>query len=85
MCRLSYAGFESGDGPAFFIMFIVGLVVVGGALSLEIIVQPPYWVHAVVWGPLAIVLSLALLRPSKAVLIALQYRHQAEEGRIIEE
>ncbi len=81
-CGLDYAFADSGDGPAVFIMMIVGFIVVGGALAVEILYEPPYWVHAAIWLPLAIVLSLAILRPFKALLIALQYAHKASEGRL---
>jgi len=48
---------------------------------MEVALQPPYWVHALVWGPSLIILSLAFLRPLKAAMIVLQYKHRAEEGR----
>jgi uncharacterized protein (DUF983 family) len=81
-CGLDYSFADSGDGPAVFIMLIVGFIVTGGALTVEILYEPPYWVHAVLWIPLAIFLSLAILRPSKALLIALQYSNKASEGRL---
>ncbi len=80
-CRLDFAFIDSGDGPAVFIILIIGFVIVGGALVTEVLWRPPYWVHAVIWGPLAIILSLGLLRPAKGLLIGLQYAHKAEEGR----
>jgi len=80
-CGLDFSGFEAGDGPAVFVILIVGAIVAGGALLLEIAFQPPYWVHALIWGPVLVILSLALLRPLKAVLIVLQHKHKAEEGR----
>jgi len=81
-CGLNYDTFDSADGPAFFIMFIVGFIVTGGALVLEVMHQPPYWVHGVIWGPLTLFLSLLLLRPFKAMMIALQYKTRASEGRL---
>ena len=54
----------------------------GGALIVEVAYQPPYWVHALIWGPAILILSLGLLRPLKAGLIVLQYKHRAEEGRL---
>ena len=80
-CGLDYSSLESGDGPAFFVMTIVGLVVVGLALWLEITYEPPIWVHALVDGSLAVGLSLILVRPLKGVLLALQYSNKAEQGR----
>ncbi len=81
-CGLSFARFEAGDGPAVFVILIVGAVVSAGALLTEVRFQPPYWVQGAIWGPAVIVLSLGLLRPLKAGLIALQYKHRAEEGRL---
>jgi uncharacterized protein (DUF983 family) len=80
-CALSYAFADSGDGPAVFAIFILGFVVLGGALLLEFKVGPPVWVHVVLWGIVTPLLAFLLLRVLKATLIALQYKHKAEEGR----
>jgi uncharacterized protein (DUF983 family) len=61
---------------------IVGFIVVGLALFVEFTIGPPFWVHALLWVPLVLALSIGLLRPLKGFLIALQYKHRAEEGRI---
>lgn len=82
VCGLDYRFVDSGDGPAVFIILIVGFVVVAAALVTEVKYAPPYWLHAVLWLPLTVVLSLGLLRPAKALMIALQYRHRAREGRL---
>jgi uncharacterized protein (DUF983 family) len=81
-CGLDLSFADSGDGPAVFIMMFVGFVVVGLALFVEFKFHPPYWVHAVLWIPLVLGLSIGLLRPLKGLLIAQQYRHRAESGRI---
>lgn len=75
-CGLDLRAQDSGDGPAVFIILIVGFVVVALALVLEALFSPPYWVHVVLWLPAILGLSLLLLRPFKATLIALQYRHR---------
>jgi uncharacterized protein (DUF983 family) len=80
-CGLDYTFIDSGDGPAVFVILIVGFLIVGAALVTEVKYQPPLWLHAIIWGPLIIGLSLGLLRPLKATMIALQYRNKAEEGR----
>ncbi len=72
---------DTGDGPAVFIILIAGFLIVGLALFVEVSYQPPYWVHAAIFLPLAIVLPVVLLRPFKATLIALQYHNRAREGR----
>jgi len=80
-CGLDYAGFDAGDGPAVFVILIVGCLVAGGALILEAAVSPPYWVHAVIWLPAVVILSIVFLRLAKSTLLVLQYKHQAREGR----
>ncbi len=75
-CGLDLRAQDSGDGPAVFITFILGFVIVGLAIFVEVVFRPPYWVHVVLWPPVVIGLSLALLRPLKAALIALQYKHK---------
>jgi uncharacterized protein (DUF983 family) len=81
-CGLSYAFADSGDGPAVFAIFILGFLVLGGALLLEFRVHPPVWVHVVAWGILTPLLAFLLLRVLKATLIAQQYKHKAEQGRL---
>ena len=81
VCGLDLTFADTGDGPAFFVMSIVGIVVVGLALWVEFTYEPPIWLHMVMWFALTGVLSLALVRPLKGVLTALQYHHKAEEGR----
>ena len=81
-CGLDFSFIDSGDGPAVFIIMIVGFIVVGLALYVEFTFAPPLWVHALLWVPLILGLSIGLLRPLKGFLIAQQYRHRAEEGRI---
>lgn len=81
-CGLDYGFADSGDGPAVLIVFVVGAIVVGLALAVEFTWHPPYWLHALLWTPLILGLSLGMLRPLKGLTIAVQYRHRAQEGRI---
>jgi uncharacterized protein (DUF983 family) len=81
-CGLDFAFADTGDGPAFFVMSFVGIVVVGLALWVEFAYSPPIWLHLVLWFTLTAVLSLGLVRPLKGVMVALQYHHKAEEGRL---
>jgi uncharacterized protein (DUF983 family) len=78
-CGLNLAAQDSGDGPAAFIILIVGCVVVGGALVIEVKYGWPVWLHLAVWLPLTVVLCLAMMRPLKGLLIALQYKHRRHE------
>jgi len=81
-CGLDFSFADAGDGPAVFVIMIVGFVIVGLVLAVELIYQPPIWLHLVVWLPLTAILSLGVLRPLKGLLIALQYRNKAQEGRL---
>jgi uncharacterized protein (DUF983 family) len=80
-CGLDYAFADAGDGPAIFVILIAGFIVVGAALLVEIFYQPPFWLHALLWGPLILIVTLAPLRLLKGLLIALQYHHDAAPGR----
>jgi uncharacterized protein (DUF983 family) len=81
VCGLDYGFADSGDGPAVFIMFFAGFIVVGAALVTEALYHPPYWVHAALWVPLILIVTLGPLRPMKGMMIALQYFHKAAESR----
>jgi uncharacterized protein (DUF983 family) len=81
-CGLDYAFADAGDGPAVFVILIAGFVVAGSALIVEFVYQPPFWLHALLWGPLAVLVCVGPLRPLKGLLIALQYHFEAAEGRV---
>ncbi len=83
-CGLDFDFADSGDGPAVFIIMIVGFIVVGLALAVEMSIRPPIWVHMMLWLPLTLILGLGMLRPLKGLMIAQQYRHSAKEGRVDE-
>ena len=74
-CGLDLRAHDAGDGAAAFAIFIVGALVVPLVMLVELRLDPPIWVH-VVWIPVILGLSVALLRPIKATLIALQFRHR---------
>jgi uncharacterized protein (DUF983 family) len=78
-CGLSFAGHDTGDGPAFFVIMPLSIITAVLALLLEVKVGPPIWVHITVW-PLFVAAFVALaLRPVKAVMVALQYRYRDVE------
>jgi uncharacterized protein (DUF983 family) len=81
-CGLSYGFADAGDGPAVFVMLFAGFLIVGLALFIEVVYEPPYWVYFVIFLPLTIIVCLGLLRPLKGILLALQYRNKAELGRL---
>lgn len=80
-CGLDLNTFNVGDGPAAFLTMIVGALIVSLALSLQLAVEPPWWVHVLLWVPLTVAGVLAGLRLSKAALLQSEYRHRAGNGR----
>jgi uncharacterized protein (DUF983 family) len=82
-CGLDFAAYNVGDGPAAFLILIVGAVVAGGAILLDQAVSPPWWVH-LIWLPVAAGLTIYGLRLGKAALIYQEHKHRAREGRLAE-
>jgi len=81
-CGLDFSQFNVGDGPAAFLTLIVGTIVAIGAIWLQLSFEPPFWVHAVLWVPLATALTIGGLRVAKAWLLGAEYRRGAVEGRL---
>ena len=81
-CGLDFTAFNVGDGPAAFLILIVGAILVIGAITVELEFEPPFWVH-LIWIPLGLGLTVYGLRFGKALLLAQEYRHRAREGRIV--
>ncbi len=81
VCGLNFEFADTGDGPIVFVILIAGFVLAAAALITEVLYQPPYWLHAAAWLPLAIALPLGLLRPFKGAFLAMQYKNQASESR----
>ena len=82
-CGLDYRSFNVGDGAAAFLILIVGGVVSLLAILVELKWSPPAIVHVLLWIPLTLILTIVLLRFAKGLLIALEYRNAAREGRIV--
>lgn len=75
-CDLDLGKNDSADGPAVFLIFILGGLLVPMALIFETIVAPPLWVHAVLWGTIALSITIGSLKPIKSLVIGIQYRHR---------
>lgn len=79
VCGLDLSAHDTGDGPAVFVILIVGGLAVAFAFIVEMVFVPPIWVHLIYQIPFVLGLSILLLRPLKATLIALQYRHHTSD------
>lgn len=75
-CGLDFNKNDSADGPAVFLIFILGFALVPLALLVDALFRWPIWLHLCIWSPLALFVTLGMLRPLKAYIIALQYRHR---------
>lgn len=78
-CDLDFSPHDSGDGPAVFVILLLGALVIPFVFVLENTVRPPIWVHALIWPPVVLVLAIAMLRPAKAILVALHYKNLRHE------
>jgi uncharacterized protein (DUF983 family) len=81
-CGLDLGAFNVGDGPAAFLILIIGAAIVGLAVTVDLSFSPPWWVHVLLWLPLTTAAVIFSLRVAKALLLALEYPHRAREGRI---
>jgi uncharacterized protein (DUF983 family) len=81
VCGLELTRFDVGDGPAAFLILIIGALVAGLAIWLQLAADPPYWVQAVIWIPVTTGLVIGGLRIAKAALLASEFRNKSGEGR----
>lgn len=78
-CGLDLSKNDSADGPAVFLSFILGFLLIPLAFIFEFTFSPPLWVHAVLWTFVALLIIIGTLRPLKAYVIALQYKHRPND------
>ncbi len=79
-CKLDYASFNVGDGPAALLTMVIGALIIVFALLLDTAVRPPFWVHVIIWVPVTAALTVVTLRMAKAALLASEYRNKAHEA-----
>lgn len=82
-CGLDFASYNVGDGPAAFLILIVGAIVAVSAILLDQMAGPPWWVH-IIWLPIGAALTTYGLRIGKAALIYQEHKHRAREGKLAE-
>ena len=82
-CGLDYSFADPADGPAFFVICFACIPSVLFAVYAEVAFEPSLWFHTFVSVPLILLTCILPLRPLKGWLIASQYYHKAEEGRLV--
>lgn len=80
-CGLDFSKSDCGDGPSVILIFILGALLVPLALLNESLFHPPLWVHIAVSAILILAAIAVALRPAKALVIGLQFRHRQETFR----
>ena len=78
-CGLDFSKFNVGDGPAAFLTLIIGALVTGLAIALELSAHPPFWLHVILWVPLTAAAVIGGLRLAKGWLLIAEYRRKAGE------
>jgi len=78
-CGLDLRASDSGDGATALVILVLGAVIVGLAFWVEFRFEPPLWAHAILWPVITVPLAILMIRPMKAALIALQFRHRSIE------
>lgn len=81
-CGLDYSRFNVGDGPAALLVLLLGAIVVGAAITIQLTLAPPIWLQLILWVPVTIAAVIGALRVAKAALLGSEYRTAAREGRI---
>ncbi len=79
VCHLNLRQVDSGDGATVGVILLLGAIVVACAFWVEFRLMPPLWVHAVLWPIVTVPLAILMIRPAKAALVALQFRHRSHE------
>ena len=79
-CGFDLASVDTGEGPAVFIILIVGILAGFGMLIMEVALHPPIWLQMLIWLPTALFLCIALLRPLKGAMVASVYLNKAREA-----
>jgi uncharacterized protein (DUF983 family) len=64
---------QADDAPAYFVILIVGHIVIPIVLVVETEFTPPFWLHAAIFLPLTIGLAVFLLQPVKGAIVAWQW------------
>lgn len=82
ICQLDLGSFNVGDGPAALLTLVLGGIIVGLAVMIQLTLGPPIWLQMLVWLPITLASVVVSLRIAKAALLASEYRTAAREGRI---
>lgn len=78
-CGLQLAKNDSGDGPAVFLIFLLGFSLVPAALLVDALFRPPVWAHGIIWTIAALIICGFTLQPCKALTIGIQFKYRPQD------
>lgn len=84
-CGQDLGGHNVGDGPAAFLTMIIGALIIALAMTVEVFIRPPFWVHMLLWVPLTVAMVVLGLRAAKGWLFHAEWHRNAREGRLMTE
>lgn len=84
-CGFDLSAADPGDGAQVFVILILGAVSAVVGFVLYGILGMPLWALVIILGGMVMAGSIWLLRVFKATLIALQFHHDAHEGKLVAE
>lgn len=70
---------DIGDGAAVFLNFILCFTLIPIAWVFELYIEPPLWLHIVLWGGAGLGIIALMLPALKAYIILLEYRHRPSD------
>ncbi len=79
-CGLDYSSFNVGDGPAAFLTMVIGALVLGFGLWVQLTFDLPLWLLLVLLAPIIAGATIWGLRVSKAALLAAEFQRGAAEA-----
>lgn len=81
-CGADFQDEDTGDGPAIFVIFIVGIFIVPMAIAFDMLFNPPFIVTFLIWGSIITGVSLWLLRLLRGVMFNIAWQRNAREVRL---
>jgi len=80
-CGADFRDEDAGDGPAVFVIFIVGIFIIPMALGFHMILNTPLFVTFILWGFIIIGACLWLLRLMRGIMFNIAWQRSAREVR----
>jgi uncharacterized protein (DUF983 family) len=80
VCDFDFGRLNADDGAAFFIIVLYSAIILPLAAWFQFALDPPIWVHLVIWLPIIVFGAILLMRPFKAWLLAQQFKHNVDDA-----